>query len=483
MTAQLSDSQPPGEMYCPSCEKTFANVEYCPDDGGRLVRLGQQDPFIGRQLDGRYTILERIGRGGMGMVYRAEQHSVDREVAIKVVGSGWATDPDMIKRFLREAKLASRLSHPNAVSVLDFGQTSDGVFYLVMELVTGLTLDAVLSDEPIFAPERVIRIGIQICEALEQAHALSIIHRDLKPANIMVMSPGRDFVKVLDFGLAKSLSPDQTSTTMTGAGAMLGTPAFMPPELATGQPCDGRADLYSLGCILFLIGTGHLPFESESVHELIAAHGSERAPPMTGVPASLATIVGRLLEKLPADRFQSAAATRAALESCLDLTRTPIPGATLVPVRSALASAATLPPQPVPRRRRYWPVVILAASAIAAGTVIWVANDTPTPSPVIAPAQPPVVVPPPSHVDPPPHVDTPADPPKPIVTDPIVAEPKPPPADPKIHRPTPKLLPVPKVSAAPLPAPVEIKTVPAETAPPPPPPTAPPPPAKTDLPF
>ncbi|HEV7555117.1 MAG TPA: protein kinase, partial [Kofleriaceae bacterium] len=128
MTAQAS--QPPGEMYCPTCEKTFSSVEHCPDDGGRLVRLGQQDPFIGRELDGRYTILERIGRGGMGMVYRADQHSVGREVAIKVVGSGWATDPDMIKRFLREAKLASRLSHPNAVSVLDFGQTSDGVFYL-----------------------------------------------------------------------------------------------------------------------------------------------------------------------------------------------------------------------------------------------------------------------------------------------------------------------------------------------------------------
>ena len=201
---------------------------------------------------------------------------------------------------------------------------------------------------------------------------------------------------------------------------------------------------------------------------------------MTGVPASLATIVARLLEKLPADRFQTAAETRAALESCLDLTRTPIPGASLVPVpvRSALAAAATLPPQPAPRRRRYWPVAAIAACAMATGVVIWMANDTSTPAPVIAPAQTRVVTPPP-HVDPPKPVETP----KPIVSDPVVADPKPP-VDPKGHHPPPRQRPVAKASAAP-PLPVELKTVPAETPPPPAPtPTPPPPPpAKTDLPF
>jgi serine/threonine-protein kinase len=174
------------------------------------------------------------------------------------------------------------------VSVLDFGQTDDGLFYLVMELVTGMTLDQVLDRDKVFSPERVVRIGTQVCDALECAHALSIVHRDLKPANIMVVAHGRDLIKVLDFGLAKSLAPDQTSTTMTGAGAMLGTPAFMPPELATGQRCDGRADLYSLGVVLYLAGSGRLPFMSESPHELIAMHGTEQAPPMTGVPPALA---------------------------------------------------------------------------------------------------------------------------------------------------------------------------------------------------
>jgi serine/threonine protein kinase len=314
-----ADSNPPGELYCTACEKTFHVGERCPTDGTRLLKLKARiDPFLGRDLDGRYTVLEKLGSGGMGAVYRAEQHSVDREVAIKVINSSLVSEPEVIKRFLREAKLASKLSHPNAVGVMDFGQTDDGVFYLVMELVTGRTLDDVIKAERIFKPERVVRIAIQICDALEGAHALQIIHRDLKPSNIMLMASGRDLVKVLDFGLAKSTSPDQTSTTMTGAGAVVGTPAFMPPELATGEPCDARSDLYSLGVILYLLGSGRLPFMSDSVHELLALHASDDpAPPMTGVPIGLARVIDKLLAKKPADRYQSAVLARTALEESL----------------------------------------------------------------------------------------------------------------------------------------------------------------------
>ncbi len=317
--SQVADSSPPGEWYCPSCEKQFAVGDRCPSDGTRLVKLAAQiDPFIGRELDGRYTILEKLGQGGMGAVYRGSQHSVGRDCAIKVISSGLVSDPDVIKRFLREAKLASRLSHPNAVAVLDFGQTEDGVFYLAMELVTGRTLDQVFKAEKVFKPERVVRIGSQVCDALEGAHALQIVHRDLKPSNIMLLNRGRDLVKVLDFGLAKSLAPDQTSTTMTNAGALLGTPAFMPPELALGQSCDGRADLYSLGCVLYLLGSGRLPFVSTSAHELIAMHGTEKAPAMTGVPPALARVIDRMLAKDPADRYQTAADAREALEAAID---------------------------------------------------------------------------------------------------------------------------------------------------------------------
>ena len=226
------------------------------------------------------------------------------------------TNPDLIKRFLREAKLASQLTHPNVITILDCGETDDGIFYLVMELVAGRTLADILATEKRLSGTRIVRIGTQICEALDSAHALSIVHRDLKPTNIMVLSRGRDLVKLLDFGLAKSLAPE-VARTMTGLGEMLGTPAFMPP-VANGLPCDSRADLYSLGCILYLCGTGELPFKSESVNELIAMHGIDKAPPMTGVPVALARIINRLLEKSPDDRYQTAAETREALEKCLE---------------------------------------------------------------------------------------------------------------------------------------------------------------------
>ena len=312
------DSNPPGELYCATCEKTFQVGERCPDDGTRLVRLAStEDTMLGRELDGRYTVVQALGAGGMGTVYRGTQHSVGREVAIKVVLPKLVSEPATVKRFLREAKLASRLSHPNAVAVLDFGQTNDGLFYLVMELVTGRTLDAVLTKEPILTPERVVRIGIQICDALEGAHQLQIVHRDLKPANIMLMSTGRDLVKVLDFGLAKSLTPDTKATMVTNEGQLLGTPAFMPPELVTGLACDGRADLYSLGCVLYRAVSGRLPFEGATSHEMIAMHVADPPKPLVGVPFGLAAVIERLLAKDPDHRYQTAVQTREALEDAL----------------------------------------------------------------------------------------------------------------------------------------------------------------------
>jgi hypothetical protein len=323
-----ADSNPPLELYCPTCEETFDAGELCRIDGTRLVRLGAQvDPFVGANLDGRYTILDKLGAGGMGAVYRAKQHSVGREVAIKVVNSNLTSDPLAVKRFLREAKLASRLAHPNVVAVLDFGQTREGVFYLVMELIEGQTLHAALQLEGPFDANRIVRVATQVCDALEGAHRLPIIHRDLKPANIMLLASGRDLVKVLDFGLAKSLSTENTSTTMTSAGAVLGTPAFMPPEIANGDPHDERADFYSLGCILFAMGTGRPPFVTDSVPEMIAMHACEPPPRMTGVPQPLADVVDRLLAKRPEDRYRSAGELRAAIEAAHDASRgmAPIP--------------------------------------------------------------------------------------------------------------------------------------------------------------
>jgi serine/threonine-protein kinase len=222
-------------------------------------------------------------------------------------------------------------------------------------------------------------IASQVCDALESAHALHIVHRDLKPANIMLLSQGRDVVKVLDFGLAKSVGQDRPDTTVTHSGALLGTPAFMPPELALGQECDGRADLYSLGCILYLLGTGRLPFVSDSPHELIALHASEPAPAMTNVPERLARVVACLLEKDPARRFQSAAMTRDALHAALEgRILTPQPSLAYSDTVRAVGDggelgAVTASPQApaeVRRSRRwFWPIALTLG--VAAGGLTW----------------------------------------------------------------------------------------------------------------
>jgi eukaryotic-like serine/threonine-protein kinase len=389
VTITQHDTIAPAEWYCPTCEQQFANGDRCPTDGTRLVKVTpHSDPLLGRDLEGRYTIVEKLGEGGMGAVYRGTQHSVGREVAIKVITPSLVSHSEVIKRFLRDAKLASRLSHPNAVAVLDFGQTHDGVFYLVMELVKGRTLDDVFRIDGTFRPERVVRIGTQICDALAGAEALKIVHRDLKPSNIMVLDGTRDLIKVLDFGLAKSVAPDSAATTMTGAGALLGTPAFMPPELALGQPCDGRADLYSLGCILYLLASGQLPFTANQVHELIASHASQPAPPLVGVPSALARVIERLLEKDPAARYQTAAETQTALDAAVDVRM--FQSQPNLTVTSRVGSDVNTDPlgatqmgTPVPHvpARRRWLVPVAAVAVLGVGIAIVATRSSDSPPP------------------------------------------------------------------------------------------------------
>ncbi|HEY3805580.1 MAG TPA: serine/threonine-protein kinase [Kofleriaceae bacterium] len=417
VTTTIADSISPAiELYCPACEKMFAACTHCPDDGSELVRLvAPRDPLIGRELDGKFTILEKLGEGGMGTVYRGAQHSVGREVAIKLLHGKAVASPEAIRRFLREAKLASRLSHPNAVGVHEFGQTADGMFYLVMELVSGRTLDQVITEDGVLPPERVVRIGVQVCEALEGAHALSIVHRDLKPSNIMLLERGRDLVKVVDFGLAKSMTAETANTT-TNAGALLGTPAFMPPELARAEACDGRADLYSLGCVLYLLGSGKLPFSSTSVHEMIAMHSSDHAPAMDGVPPALARVIERLLEKDPADRYQTAVEARDALEAALK------------------TRAATSAPRKPRRRGRMAVASAGLAIAVAAAAIVIVEHDSTTHA-VAAPAATPVQTPPVAQapIAAPAPTPTPTPTPTPIPTPGPIPAPMPTP----VPRPTP----------------------------------------------
>jgi eukaryotic-like serine/threonine-protein kinase len=387
VTMNSADTIDDGQLYCPTCEQTFATGETCPDDATRLVNLATRDTMIGQTLDGRYTLVGKLGSGGMGAVYRATQHSVGRDVAVKVIAANLTSDPVAIKRFLREAKLASRLSQPNAVGVLDFGQTPDDVFYLVMELVEGRTLETVLESDPVLPAARTIRIGMQICDALEGAHALQIVHRDLKPANIMLLTTGRDLVKVLDFGIARSLAVDGTKMTQTGS--TLGTPGFMPPEVALGESFDARADLYSLGCILYLMSTGRLPFAASSVQEMLSMHITQPPMPMYGVPGELSAVVMRLLEKQPDQRFPTAAATREALEAAMYAlhakpssevisgdTPTAIhavksPGYSTIPTGVVVGYSAPPPdltPEPVRKRSRL--PIVGAIATLAVGSVV-----------------------------------------------------------------------------------------------------------------
>lgn len=342
------------EAYCPACNRSYGIEElFCPTDGTRLVKLvAKPDSLIGRIFDGRYEVRGLLGDGGMGTVYRGWQISVEREVAIKVIHPKLATIRAVAKRFLREARLSSRLQHPAIVSVFDFGQAEDGVLYIVMELLRGRPLMAELGRGQPVALARTIRIGAQICEALDTAHREGIVHRDLKPPNVMILEGDR--VKVLDFGLAKSFTAEETG--VTGTDALLGTPQYMPPEQILCKNVDHRADLYALGCLLYQMASGRAPFgRILSTNQLLSAHLHEPVPPLADdVPAALASLIMRCLAKDPLQRPASAALVKQALEAIGEGTSSAL---SQPPPRSLHEDGPT-------RRRPRWP---LAIGAIAVG--------------------------------------------------------------------------------------------------------------------
>jgi serine/threonine-protein kinase len=309
------------EAYCSACNQSFpSDTTVCPNDGARLIKLAaQRDELIGRVLDGRYEIRAPLGKGGMGTVYRGWQLSVDREVAIKVIHPKLSNDRSAVKRFLREARLASRLSQPNIVNVYDFGQ-SDQVLYLVMELLRGHTLASELGQGRRINPKRTVVITSQLCDALEAAHAQGIVHRDLKPSNIVILDdpPGRDLIKVLDFGLAKSLVQDSGSV-VTNTDALLGTPLYMAPEQIEGKVSDQRADLYSLGCILYEMLSGTPPFVDTAVSVVLARHMHDQHTELPAhIPPRLRALIDKLLAKAPDARVQTAGEIHRILEEVRD---------------------------------------------------------------------------------------------------------------------------------------------------------------------
>lgn len=267
----------------------------------------------GTILDGKYQLAEKIGTGGFGAVFRATQLNLNRLVAVKVFRPAAGNDSeDAIERFRREGVSASRVNHPNAISIVDSGVSSDGIAYLVMELLQGHTLTDELRSTSRVSLFRTLKILIPVCDALSYAHSVGIIHRDIKPDNIFInQSPEGEVVKVLDFGIAKLIGAESgviAGEQLTGTGLIVGTPAYMPPERLSGKPYDGRADVYSVGIILFQMITGQLPFAEaqNSLWELILAHTTREVPSLRAytqnIPEELEALVCAALAKTPESR-------------------------------------------------------------------------------------------------------------------------------------------------------------------------------------
>jgi len=274
------------------------------------------DPLIGRVINGRFKITNLIARGGMGRVYRAEQAPLGRVCALKILTTTYEGehDPEFHKRFFLEASIASKITHPNSVTIFDYGQTEDDIYYMAMEYLEGVTLHRAIRLAGFLPEARVAHIGRQVCRALREAHALGCIHRDLKPANIFLTEHGDepDFVKVLDFGLVKNvLGEGKPEDQLTQTGLFMGSPKYMAPEQIRGERVDIRTDVYSLGIIMFEMLTGKVPFERQTSLNTLMAQVNDKPPrlqetnPEVVVSPELEDLVVRCMAKDPEQRVAS----------------------------------------------------------------------------------------------------------------------------------------------------------------------------------
>ena len=412
---------------CPKCGSTFpAGTEFCPKDGevlkhrdqdmgvaataygpadvrdtspeaqadegdaaDRADRAGDRagarpstDPpprpsdlpsdLIGQVLGGVYKVIDQLGVGGMGVVFRVEHTNLQKEFALKILGQVAQDHPDAVERFRQEAVSASRIEHDNIVDIITLDQTNEGHFYIVMELLRGESLADVIQTGAPLPLDRALPMVYQICQALHAAHEAGIIHRDLKPENVFVTHKGEaEFVKILDFGISKIHAAEQDRVRITRTGHVLGTPLYMSPEQAKGKSnLDRRVDIYSLGVILFEMLEGYPPFEGENYFQLIWKHSNEEPPPLRGdAPERLKEVVLRTLSKEPDNRpANMLELEEALLEAVPDIPPPPF----LLDFRPSIPSSPERK-QATPRSGRSQRPLILAALGAGAVAAVVVA--------------------------------------------------------------------------------------------------------------
>lgn len=412
--------------FCPACHKTYpAEYNVCPADQTALQSTHELQP--GMIIRNKYEILDQIGIGGMGVVYRGRHLTFNEMCAIKVVNEGVAGDANFLQRFQTEAVVTRKLRHPNAVRVDDFDYTDDGRPFIVMELVVGKNIGEILLEQGPFAVPRALRIVTQAARALGVAHQLGVVHRDIKPGNILltVDEQGQETAKVLDFGIAKlreASGGDGKSSGMTMTGMLVGTPLYMSPEQFMGKKggeIDGRTDIYSLGVVLYQMVTGQAPFDGDTLYTLMLQHmeGNVKPPhervPELHLPEALSQVILKAIDKSREQRYQTAEEFIAAMDQLgMDqlgtlpsgpwenavVESTSAPNQPTVPppftnVRTpAPVPASTTTPRvsPVPAGTKTTPATKVRTGTIAAKTPTPVPSVAPTiASPVAAPAAPP----------------------------------------------------------------------------------------------
>ena len=443
---------------CPECRATTeagsCRLDGCPTIEESALQAPETED-VGTLIADKYRVLNVIGKGGMGVVYRAFQRDMRRTVALKVANTQ-SSDEAGTKRFLREVRVVAGLTHPNTVRVFDYGQLPDGRLFFTMEFLDGQPLSRLLRKKDPFDDRRILRVGIQVLKSLGEAHAAGIVHRDLSPDNVFLskMFGENDFVKVLDFGVAKGMAFDVGDEKLTMAGVFVGKPAYASPEQVEGMTeLDGRADLYSLGIVLYQMCAGQVPFQSTTPMKVLIAHMREpprdvREVATRAVHPDVARLVMRLLAKNRDHRPRDASE---ALDEMLRIeeqyVRTPAPGTAglktlTVPTSTALRTLRR-------RRLRNWiiagGVALVLGAAGAAALTAWGGSRTapmaapehkaaiesegrveaPSPAPAPAPAPAPVPVPEPAPV------------PAPAVAAPAPAVAAPPPATPAAPAPAP----------------------------------------------